>query len=222
MIANDIAVRSSRREMSHKPSDTSLLRQHREGDSSLPAHQLWERYFTRLAGLAKQKMRSARRRVEDEEDVALSALDSFFRGLDRGAFERVERGSDIWQVLAMLAERKYVDRLRRETAQKRGGGKVRGDSVFEQGMTADGGLEHPRDKQPGPEFILAFAEECQRLFDLLENDELRIVAQHKSEGFTVGEIAEKLNCSTRSVERKLKSIRDIWASAIEQDRRKES
>ena len=39
--------------------------------------QLWQRYFHRLVGLARGKLRELPRRMADEEDVALSAFDSF-------------------------------------------------------------------------------------------------------------------------------------------------
>jgi hypothetical protein len=39
------------------------------------AQKLWERYFLRLVGLARKKLRAVPRRAADEEDVALSAFD---------------------------------------------------------------------------------------------------------------------------------------------------
>src|SRR5271165_3314948 len=56
------------------------------GDSS--AQRLWERYFQRLVNLAHARLRSARRpgAIEDEEDAALSAFDSFCRGATAGRF----------------------------------------------------------------------------------------------------------------------------------------
>ena len=50
------------------------------------AQELWERYFRRLVGLARKKLRAAPRRAADEEDVALSAFDSFCRGAEQGRF----------------------------------------------------------------------------------------------------------------------------------------
>ena len=54
------------------------------GDSA--AQHLWERYFHRLVHLARARLRAARRvgAVEDEEDAALSAFDSFCRGAAAG------------------------------------------------------------------------------------------------------------------------------------------
>jgi hypothetical protein len=48
---------------------------------SAAAQEIWDRYFGRLVALARARLRTAARRVADEEDVALSALDSFCRRL---------------------------------------------------------------------------------------------------------------------------------------------
>jgi hypothetical protein len=49
------------------------------------AQPLWERYFTRLVQLARAKLRATRHGspVEDEEDAALSAFNSFCDGAAR-------------------------------------------------------------------------------------------------------------------------------------------
>ena len=54
-------------------------------------------------------------------------------------------------------------------------------------------------------------EELRRLFDLLDDDTLRQVAVRKMEGHTNDEIAEQINCSKRTVARKLETIRIIWS-----------
>ena len=41
------------------------------------AQPLWERYFPRLVMLARRKLQDGPRRAADEEDVALSAFNSF-------------------------------------------------------------------------------------------------------------------------------------------------
>jgi hypothetical protein len=47
------------------------------GEKELPAQQLWERYFGRLVSLARASLGTLPIRFADEEDVALSAFDSF-------------------------------------------------------------------------------------------------------------------------------------------------
>lgn len=46
----------------------------------------------------------------------------------------------------------------------------------------------------------------------LEDTTLRSVATWKLEGYTDAEIAARLGCVTRTVERKLARIRSIWAA----------
>jgi DNA-directed RNA polymerase specialized sigma24 family protein len=53
-------------------------------------------------------------------------------------------------------------------------------------------------------------EECQRLLDALADEEARAVALFKMEGYTNEEIAQKLDCAPRTVERKLNLIRQLW------------
>src|SRR3954469_7065224 len=87
---------------------------------------LWERYFPRLVALARARLRGAPRRVADEEDVALSAFDSFCRHAEQGRFPQLLDRDDLWQVLVMLAARKAVELIRHECRLKRGGGEVQG------------------------------------------------------------------------------------------------
>ena len=56
-----------------------------EGDSAA-VQKLWGRYFPRLVSLARLKIRGSPRRAADEEDVALSAFDSFCRNAEQGRF----------------------------------------------------------------------------------------------------------------------------------------
>jgi DNA-directed RNA polymerase specialized sigma24 family protein len=100
-----------------------------------------------------------------------------------------------------------------ERCQKRGGGKVSGESVLMQraGATnSDKGMGEVVGDEPTPEFAAQVAEEFQRLLDQLESAELRAVAIWKMEGFTNGEIAAKLGCVEGTVERRLRVIRTIW------------
>ena len=67
-------------------------------------------------------------------------------------------------------------------------------------------------EEPTPEFAAQVAEQYQRLLDLLGDETLRRVAVWKMEGFTKDEIAARLDCSRRTVARKLETIRIIWSA----------
>jgi hypothetical protein len=59
------------------------------------AQPLWERYFQQLVALARQRLRNMPRRATDEEDVALSAFDSFCRDACRGRFPQLGDRDDL-------------------------------------------------------------------------------------------------------------------------------
>lgn len=183
------------------------------GDS-YAGHALWERYYDRLVGLARKKLGGAPRRTADEEDVVLSAFDSFCRGAAEGRFPRLDDRNDLWQVLMMITARKAANQLKHQTRQKRGGGLVRGESAFiRAGGDEDwGAIEQVMGDEPTPEFALAVAESCQAMLAKLGDEALVRVALLKMEGHTNREIAERFGCKERTIERKLNIIREIWSA----------
>jgi DNA-directed RNA polymerase specialized sigma24 family protein len=176
------------------------------------AQQLWERYFQRLVGLARTRLRAAPRRAADEEDVALSAFDSFCRGAEQGRFPRLDDRDDLWQLLVVLTTRKASNLARDERRQRRGAGKVRNISALARGEAESG--DWPRgnvvSREPDPEFAAEVAELCRRLLERLRNPALQEIALWKMEGGTNEEIAAKLGRSVGTVERKLRLIRQLW------------
>jgi DNA-directed RNA polymerase specialized sigma24 family protein len=68
-------------------------------------------------------------------------------------------------------------------------------------------------REPTPEFAAQVAEEYQLLLAQLSDPELEAVAVWKMEGYTNEEIAAKLDCTLRTVERKLRIIRGLWQRA---------
>jgi DNA-directed RNA polymerase specialized sigma24 family protein len=197
--------------MSSDGSVTHWVRELRAGNHEA-AQRLWEGYFQRLVVLARRRLLGTARRAADEEDVALSAFDSFCRGAAQGRFPRLEDRHDFWQLLVVLTARKALDLRQHERRQKRGGGTVRGESVF--AGPAEPGIEQVVGAQPGPDFAAQVADECRRLFDRLDDAELRSVALWKMEGHTNPEIAARLGCAPATVERRLRLIRDIWAEEL--------
>ena len=77
------------------------------------AQPLWERYFHLLVELARRKL-GAKPRGADEEDVALSAFDSFCRGLKRGRFPHLQDRDNLWKLLVVLTGRKACHLMRDE------------------------------------------------------------------------------------------------------------
>jgi DNA-directed RNA polymerase specialized sigma24 family protein len=177
-----------------------------EGDPAA-VQQLWQRYFLSLVELARNRLRRAPPRGADEEDVALSAFDSFCRNAEQGRFPQLHDRDDLWRLLAVITARKAHQLMRDEGRQKRGGqAHVQGST----GPDRSDVLELVMSPEPSPELAAQMTEEYERLLQMLGDDQLRQVAIWRMEGQTVEEIAARAGCAPRSVKRKLRLIRDLW------------
>ena len=182
-------------------------------DDPQAAQRIWERCFSQLVRLAHRRLGDLPRRSIDEEDVALSAMNSFIQGVRADRFPRLEDESDLWRLLVTITARKASAQRRRHFAERRSSGTVRGESIFEGvGDLEEGaGIGGVMGKEPPPEFEAQMAEECQTLFDKLDDPLLRDIARWKMEGYSNEEIAQKLGRTVRTIERKLRLIRDCWS-----------
>ena len=195
--------------MSSPGSVTYWLERLKAGDH-LAAQKLWESYFQQLVVYARRKLSAAPRRVADEEDVALSAFHSFCAGAEEGRFPKLDDREDLWQVLLVITARKAFDLAEYEGRQKRGGGTPDGVGRAVEALS----LEQIIGREPTPELAAQVAEEYQRLLGGLDDPSLRQVAQLKMEGYTCPQIARRLGCVPRTVERKLRLIRQLWSEEI--------
>ena len=199
--------------MSPKGSVTRWLGPLQAGDPAA-VRQLWERYFRRLVGLARLKLRSTPRRAADEEDVALSAFDSFCRNAARGRFPELLDREGLWRLLVVVTARKAAHLVRDQGRQKRGGGAVP-ISPTEGGLDDGPTLEKILSQEPSPEMAAEMTEEYRRLLERLGEPELREIAVARMEGCSVEELAVKNHCAPRSIKRKLQLIRSIWEKAVD-------
>ena len=158
---------------------------------------LWERYYDRLVHLARARLRDAPRGPADEEDAALSAFDSFCRGVAAGRFPRLGSRDDLWRILVTIT-RKAADQIRDERRQKRGGGRLLGEAALvgaEDGAVC--GFEAIAGREPSPEFAALVADEVRLRLAELRDESLRRVALLRLEGYDNGDIAALLECSVQ-------------------------
>jgi DNA-directed RNA polymerase specialized sigma24 family protein len=184
----------------------------KSGGESAAQH-LWERYFDRLVNLARTRLRASRRvgAVEDEEDAALSAFDSFCRGASNGRFPHLADRDDLWRLLVVITLRKVSGQLDRMGARKRGGGRLVGEAALGgSGTDEAAGLDLLASDEPSPEMVVQVVEEYRRLRAGLRTEALRRVLDLRLEGYTREEIAKRLGCADRAVRRKLDVIRETW------------
>ena len=195
--------------MASEGSVTHWLAELRAGNPAA-AQPLWERYFLRLVGLARQKLRDTPRRAADEEDVALSAFDSFCRGAAAGRFARLWDRDGLWPLLVAITAHTARDLARREGRRKRAGALPFSDFPS---PSADDSADAPDQvpaREPSPALAALVAEQCRHLLESLGDAGLRQVALLKMEGWTDDEVAERLGCARRTVARKLQRIRYLW------------
>ena len=196
--------------MSDPGSVTDWLGQLVDGDQAA-ARPLWTRYFHRLVALARQQLAGTPRGAADEEDVALSAFDSFCRAAAQRRFPRLDDRDDLWRLLLVLTDRKASNQRKHATRQKYGGGKVLNEGAL---SPPDSAGRSPLDQLPGrepsPEYAAQVAETLRRLFGVLRDPELEAVALLKMQGYRLEEIAAKQGCVPRTVQRQLRLIRHVW------------
>lgn len=179
------------------------------------AQQLWQRYWKRLVGLAAKKLTGAQRQTADEEDIAQIAIKSFFLGAREGRFPQLHDRHDLWALLVRMTANKAVDKRIHDKAQKRGGQHIIQSMDRALDSQWDEQLEPIIGNEPTPEFALQVTEEYHRLLAALPDDTLRKIAVWKMERFTHDEIAEKLGCVRRTVQRRLLLIQQIWEERLE-------
>src|SRR5262245_12817211 len=156
---------------------------------------LLERYFGRLVQLARARLPAP---AAADEDVALSAFKSLCLGAEGGRFPKLDDRDDLWRLLALLTVRKAIDLQRRQRARGEAG-------------AVD--VEELLSREPPPELAAELNEEYRRLLDRLGDPQLQAVALWKVEGYANPEIAQRLGCGLRSVERKLHRIRALLEEA---------
>ncbi|KAA5539877.1 RNA polymerase subunit sigma-70 [Roseiconus nitratireducens] len=191
------------------------LQRVRDGDDEAIA-ELWNNYFQRLVHLAAKRLPTNLRRSADEEDIALSAFNSFIAGIRRDQFPDLSGPDNLWGLLITLTGRKVSAHLRHQTRQKRGGGAVRGESVFMDAadLQKSAGIGGVSGQPTTPDLNAELQEECERLLDQLPDDQLRQIAVMRMDGFLVDEIADRLQISKRATERRLQLIRRTWSEAV--------
>jgi RNA polymerase sigma factor (sigma-70 family) len=183
------------------PSVTQWLAGMKSGDDR-SFEQIWQRYFSRLVGLARKTLSGNSQASGNEEDVAQSAFESFYFRARDGKFPQLNDRDDLWKLLMTITLRKAWKQRRRNA--KRG---VPADpAILAEELVAE---------SPSPEMAALTTDEFRRLFGMLDHPLLATVALMKLEGHTNRQIADVLEVSVATVERKLQLIRHVWSGEIE-------
>jgi RNA polymerase sigma factor (sigma-70 family) len=182
---------------------TGLIRAVQDGSSSA-VRPLLSVYFGRLVRLARKRLRNLPGLGGYDEDLALRSFHSICRRLRDPARSLDLAGrDDLWRLLATRTISRAIDLIRRHRPAK---------------ALGDDDLARLPTREPTPDEAALLADECRRLLDSLNEPELRQIALWKVEGYTHEEIAVRLDCVPRTIERKVSRIRLLWKHELE-DRR---
>jgi RNA polymerase sigma-70 factor, ECF subfamily len=196
-------------------SKTRLLGELRSKDARLrneAAEAIWNTYCQTLLDLACRSLDQRLQRRIGPEDVVQRTFKSFFLRQQRGQFDLASR-DDLLRLLMNMTQNKARGAATRETRRRRD---YRRDQAVKS-VAGDPGdsdawlLDRAEQGMPTPAEAAEFAEEAERRLARLPED-LRRIALYKLEGYTNAEIASLPDkpCSERTVERKLKLIREAW------------
>ena len=178
--------------------------------SSAALERICQRYYERLAAIAGRKLQGGGR-VADRHAIANEAIYDFFSRSQAGDFENVSNRGELLPLLIRLTKDRVTDEIRRLTAQKRGGGKTRGNSIFAPTTRADAGhgFDAFADTLDSPSTRQIVREEAARILDRLPDQTMRTIVILRLEGYKNEEIARELDVSLATVERKRRRIRDL-------------
>ncbi len=174
-------------------------------------HRLWPL----LVRIARKKLGAAPRRAADEEDVAQQAFWGFYRSVRAGRAPRLENRYDVLALLTHIVGCQAVNQIKHELAvRKRGAGRVLGESVLNASAAARGdgrgrGLEQVESPDITPEEEALLSDSYRHYVEALP-EHVREFARQYLAGLTHREIAERMSCTERTVDRKVALILARW------------
>lgn len=174
---------------------------------------IWRRYAQQLAADVERRLFS-RSAIYNGDDVAQSVFTAIWTAAESGRLQDVRSRDELWWFLTAIARQKEINRLRHETAKKRGGGNVATETTLG-GQSGCFSMDWLLGDAPAPDFIVEMQEQYTILMASLGDELLVQIAHARLAGYDVAEVAERVGVSHRTVERKLKVIRSRWASHLD-------
>ena len=176
-----------------------------------------DRYFERIVRAAETIIAKNKMRASDGDDVAASVFESLWRLSETGQLTEflVPDAGTLWQMLLRMTRRKVIDHMRRENADKRGGGQTMGESAFQKAGRSHCSINNVAQSGMTPSELVEFHEAEQKLMESLKDDQMREIATLRLEGFLIEEIGKRVGISDRSVKRKLSLIREKWIKLVD-------
>lgn len=187
--------------MTSEDESVVLLQRWKAGDETA-AEEIFSRYVSRLAGLARSRLSDKMQRRVDPEDVVQSVYRSFFHHAKNDRYE-LKRSGDLWRLLAGITINKTMGQVEFHRAAKRS---IDGEGDFP--ADASSALVSPIAiaRDPTVEEAVALTEEIETFMTLLDTVQ-RKVLELRLQDKSTSEIAEEIECSPRTVRRILERVK---------------
>jgi DNA-directed RNA polymerase specialized sigma24 family protein len=189
---------------------TGIIQRVRIGDE-VAAQELWNQYSEQIIEVARHSLKNSSRRVQDEEDVA---------GITAGGFPELDHRDQLWRLLVVITTRKAAAIIEKDPRQKRSSGDVRGDSAVmsrENEGGVQGSFDQLESEKVPPDIAIVVADQTRQLLGSLPDETSQLIAALKIDGFTHQEIGDRLSINTRTVEQRLKQIRELWQKILDDE-----
>ena len=171
---------------------------------------IWDRYFKSLVEFAQRRLNNRQKRVEDGDDLASKVLMALIEAANNNKLPKLDSSEDIWRMLLAWMNHDLIDHVRSLNRAKRGGGRVRGDSVFARLNKGPQGFDQIASGEASIQAVCELEEAWEVFCESLQDPTLSLIARRLIEGRTREEIAEELNKCKRTIARKIELIRNIW------------
>ena len=180
----------------------NLIEGLRNGDRRT-AQDFWDQYGGMLHGLAEKHLAEGVRRRIGPEDVVQSACRTFLRRARIGEFQLPDSES-LWRLMCAITLTKVREQTRFHLRQKRGL-QQEVHALNQPDISGVGSSFDQAAPGPTPAEAAEFEDQFRQLLATLDDEERQIV-DLKLQDFTQEEIAERLDCSERTVRRILKRV----------------
>ena len=167
-----------------------------QSDERAAAEKLWQRYWRRVAGMARKVLGARAGGGADEDDVAQSVFRTFFLRAQDGQFPQLEDRQDLWNLLVTITIRKAIKTKRRQLRQA--------PAVDNLHLIGEE-LSEP----PGPDVAIILQDEINRLVGMLDETSQKVTGL-LMEGYSNKDAADACGVSIATIERKRKLIRETW------------
>ena len=197
--------------MSTESHSKEWLNQLMEGEEEV-VRDFWNQYGDRLEKLAGRQLNPKMQRRVQADDVVQSACRTFFRRAEAGQF-KLDESESLWRLMCAIVVNKARMKIRFHLQEKRG------VNHEEEQSNEDRPVDIGVSESPTPDAIAEFNDQFEFIMNALDEEEKQII-QLKLEDLTNEEIAERMDCSERTVRRIFSRIRsrliDQWDDQDEQ------